>query len=156
LIYEWKLPGIFRIPAQVAGEEIEKCTDKYGLITPQGILSKAKDPSNPLHQCFEWDDKKAATKYRLNQASQMLRYIVREPENDQEEIRIRAFVNIVDQENRGYKTITAISEVEFDYVLRCALKELQDFRKKYNQLKELAFVFKAIDETLEESEKVAI
>ena len=44
-----------------------------GLITPAEIVDHATDPDSPLHSFFEWDDTAAAAKYRLAQASKLIR-----------------------------------------------------------------------------------
>ena len=44
-----------------------------GVYTPDGIVEAARDPANPLHPQFEWDDTVAGHRYRLNQARALIR-----------------------------------------------------------------------------------
>jgi len=54
--------------AQKVGEAIAEIAARHGgQLTEQGILEAAKDPSSPLHDYFEWDDKKAAAEWRKHQ-----------------------------------------------------------------------------------------
>jgi hypothetical protein len=39
------------------------------------VLADARDPESPLHDCFEWDDAKAAAAYRIDQARVLIRSI---------------------------------------------------------------------------------
>jgi hypothetical protein len=54
--------------AQKVGEALAEIASRHGgQLTEQAILGAAKDPSSPLHGYFEWDDKKAAAKWREQQ-----------------------------------------------------------------------------------------
>lgn len=44
-----------------------------GIITPDGAVEAARDPANPLHPQFEWDDVVAGHRYRLDQARALIR-----------------------------------------------------------------------------------
>lgn len=52
--------------------ELERLYKRDKVITPASVLDAARSKSSPLHEFFEWDDKKAADKYRLMQASEMI------------------------------------------------------------------------------------
>ena len=54
---------------------IRKLEASDGTITPQAVLSDAKDPASPLHEHFEWDDSKAAHAHRINQARELIRSV---------------------------------------------------------------------------------
>lgn len=41
---------------------------RAGRLTPDQVVADARKPTSPLHDEFEWDDSKAAQKYRLEQA----------------------------------------------------------------------------------------
>ena len=64
---QWKVNGIFKADAAKVYKEIG--TDN---VTPESVLEKAKDKKSELHKCFDWDDKSAANKYRLQQARQII------------------------------------------------------------------------------------
>lgn len=53
-------------------EEIERRDDT---LRPSAIVAEAQDPESPLHEYFEWDDRKAAADWRLNQARELIRKV---------------------------------------------------------------------------------
>jgi hypothetical protein len=151
MIYEWKIPNKYDISAQEAGAEIENCKNSEGFIMSETVVEKARPASNILHGCFEWDDKNAAERYRLQQAGELIRNIVVVKMLESEPITpVRAFVNIKGESERGYKSITAVvhNPSEYEYLLNCAKNELQAFTQKYATLAELNGVIAAIREVL--------
>jgi uncharacterized tellurite resistance protein B-like protein len=53
-------------------QELKKILQKEGNITSERLLQLASKKSHPLYQDFEWDDKVAGLKYRLEQASNII------------------------------------------------------------------------------------
>jgi hypothetical protein len=47
-----------------------------GLLFPESVVKKAADPSNALHEEFEWRDDVAAHQHRLHQARVLIRSVV--------------------------------------------------------------------------------
>lgn len=43
-----------------------------GSLTPQAVVDAARSPESPLHECFEWNDKKAAARFRIVQARRLI------------------------------------------------------------------------------------
>lgn len=117
--------------------------------TPAQILELARDSSTELHKCFEWNDSKAAEKYRLIQAACVARnlVIVRDDEpDDSAQIRLLH----VTTKGEGYKPITIIRENQDEYqrLLDNARSYLKAFQQKYHTLAELDVVMDAIDDFL--------
>lgn len=52
--------------------EIER---RDGLLTADAVVDDATDPSSPLHEAFDWDDRTAARAYRVQQARVMIQSI---------------------------------------------------------------------------------
>jgi hypothetical protein len=46
-----------------------------GRLAAEKVLDEAKSPRHPLHSEFEWNDKKAGHKYRLEQARELIRLV---------------------------------------------------------------------------------
>ena len=144
--YEWH--GFsYKVNAQVVGEEIERLEQKNGKVTPAEMVKEAKPKKSPLHNLFEWDDKKAADAYRLQTARQVLcaLYVVN-PDRPKE----RAFVNVELRAETRQGTFVNVNaamtdEITRDIVLQNAISELKAFKNKYKRLSELAKVFEAID-----------
>lgn len=119
MIYGWKETARIKADPQPIGEELERIQcENNGLLKPQTIVQVARDKKNPLHSCFEWDDKKAAESYREDQARYILRHItvqVQEPE-DEKPTEVRAYVNLVDsrEKEREHVYTDIISAVSND------------------------------------------
>lgn len=136
-------PCVFKADAQKVADEISS----IGLsVKPEEIVDKARDESTELHKCFEWDDTKAAEKYRVYQARQIVCHlIVKEVDDEQQKQEVRFFYKTDSQE--GYKPVSYImrNEDEYQKLLDRALSELKAFQKKYSTLKELDGLFDAIN-----------
>lgn len=138
------LPG--KASPQLIGERIEIIKTKNGgFVSAEMLVKEAKKKTSPLHGCFTWDDKKAGTLRRLDEARYLLRTITVEVETDDEPVITRAFVSVTD--DPIYTTIeSAMADVDMrESLLDQAKRELKSFKVKYAQLKELAVIFEAID-----------
>lgn len=134
---------MFKADAQKVADEISS----IGLsVKPEEIVEKARDESTELHKCFEWDDTKAAEKYRVYQARQIVCHlIVKEVNNEPQKQEVRFFYKTDSQE--GYKPTSYIirNKDEYHKLLDRALTELKAFQRKYSTLKELDGLFDAIN-----------
>ena len=142
MTYQWKVPGIMPVDAQTAGNELQRIYERDGVIEPETVVAESQTPSAPLHSCFEWDDEKAAHKYRITQAQNIIRAIVVVDEAKQPET--RAFVSV----QREYHPVSVVvrNPEKREILLQNALNELRWFERKYNSLQELSAVFSAIKE----------
>lgn len=125
------------IDAQMVADEIANIGEA---VTAEQIVDKAKDKNTELHKCFTWDDESAAEKYRIIEARQIVRHLVREElpdvKNDTPPLRIFYKTN----NGEGYKHIerTIIKrEDEYQALLARAMMELRAFKAKYSMLEEL-------------------
>ena len=75
MVYEWKIPK-YRLPAQKAGEELERIERKHGVVTPRNVLEESRPGKAILHDLFEWNDSRAAERFRLV-VSRIFRTLVR-------------------------------------------------------------------------------
>lgn len=57
---------------KVIRERLREIEQRTGMLTPDAVLKDAKSKESPLHQLFEWDDRKAAAKWRLEQARDLI------------------------------------------------------------------------------------
>ena len=149
--YQWKVDK-YPVPAQVAGEEIERIRANSGkeYIEAEDLLEASREDTAPLHSCFEWDDDRAAEKYRLWQARQIISNItvVTETVNTVPQP-VRAFVSIADYKDKGkfIQIQKALENNEYRaQILKNALAELQTFKHKYSVYSELSKIFEAIDD----------
>lgn len=156
MVFKWKY-NKFPVDAQTAGEYLRKLERENGGLHPAAIVEKSRRKDALLHDCFEWDDAKAAEGFREVQAREIIRFLVVVEVADGEKTENRAFVSVSrDEEETSYVSIQcAMNNNNYrNQVLERAMKELVAFKKKYSNLKELSDIFEAI-EAAEEYTKVA-
>ena len=133
--YSWKYP--MGGDAEKVGKELEEL-EMLGEVTPERILQYAeRHPKSELHKCFEWDDKEAGRKYRLELANRVLCSISIEIKEEPKK-RQRVYVN-VKSSNSGVKTFKNIKNVledddEYKQLLDKAKKDFVDCKDKYDTL----------------------
>lgn len=150
MIYKWKEGAHGPVPAQTAGEELERIRVRQnGRLEAADVVRESRDPTAPLHPAFEWDNEKAADAYREDQARYMIRSItVAMPSRKGEDAPVRAFVSVVRDTDRSYtSTAHALSDTELrQQVLDSAWRELEAWRQRHAELIELAEIFATIDQ----------
>lgn len=139
----WKSGCRISADAQKVADEIAAIGDSA---TPAQILDRARDEHSELHKCFDWDDAKAAEKWRLQQARHIVCNLVIKETSDTPKPEVRLFFK-TDSES-GYKPTVLIMQDKDEYqkLLARALAELSSFKAKYKTLAELDGVFTAIDQ----------
>lgn len=154
MVYQFR--SQFQMPKacdpQQVGEALEALRVKHGVLLAADVVKAARPKSSPMHEAFEWDDKAAADHYRLHQAGRLIRaVVVIRDESAEEEQPVRAFVSVTPahEDRPSYTSIGAAMEDPGlrAQVLEAAWRELQAWRKKYDDMKELAAIFAAIDAT---------
>lgn len=148
--YEWKTRHWSAgVKADVAGPALRKMMeDRKGKLQPQDVVNEARDDGHPLHPCFEWDDSVAAEAYRCEQAGGIIRNIIITPEDpDAEDVEVRAFVSIHEEDNRFYvPTEAALAKPETrEQVLKDALDQLLAWKKRYSDLQEFAALIPVVE-----------
>jgi hypothetical protein len=154
--YAWTMTdSLIPVPAQVAGERLEKIRqDNGGKLEPEMVVDDSRPQEAPLHKAFEWDDAKAGELYRVDQAKQIIRHVVIQnvtEEGTAPTKPVRAFVSVQRDGERSYTSMAhAMSDADLrKQVLERAMSELQNWRSRYKDLQELAQVYAAIDQTQE-------
>lgn len=148
MVYQWKERAVCNVDAQLAGEELERIRVLHnGRLAQEDVVKEAKAQDNPLHGAFEWNDKKAAHSWRLEQASYLIRNIVVQVNEDKDVAPIRAFVNVKRDDDQSYTSVHhAMSDAELRaQVVANAWKELEAWRKRHAELIEFARLFAVID-----------
>lgn len=149
--YTW---GAVKYPvaAETVGSVFEKIEARDGRITKESFLEESRPEDSVTHELFEWDDQVAAERYRLVQAGKIINNLEVHVTtvNNPEPVQTKAVVSVTPEpfEKAEYTSIeTAFAQRDTrDIVLKNALRELRSFERKYSGLKELADVFRAIDE----------
>ena len=82
--------------AQKYGKRLETiATKNKGKIKPITVVEDARSNSSPFHNYFVWDDTKAAEKYRLQQARELINHIVEVIVIEGKPSTQRSFFNVV-------------------------------------------------------------
>lgn len=141
--------------ANIYGQHILKILKKRSInsITAAEVLDDARDTQTPYHEHFDWDDSTAAEKHRLAQASRLLGSIVEVKIIKNEEVPVRVFVNIIDDEGtRAFvPTEYAMARPQMaNQVIAQALREVKTWSNKYKEYQELAKIRTAIGDIEEE------
>ena len=140
-----------RVDVQAAGKELTRIEKKHKGATAENVVTEATDKASPLHDAFEWNNRKAGNEYRLSQA----RYLVRSIEiipKERESAPVGAFTFLpVERDGAVFNVYTNTLDAMKDPIRRVQLlanakKELASFRKKYSGLTELAGIIAAIDD----------
>jgi hypothetical protein len=148
VVYGWKDSRSFKVPAQVVGEVLEQIEAARGEITPRAVVEEARPVKSPIHSFFEWDDSKAADKYRDEQARALVAcVVVRALDGAESKSAPRAFVSLSSDDGRSYLGIvSAMSDSEKRaQILSRARKEIEEWRDRYRALEEFSRLFKVID-----------
>ena len=141
MVYEWKTPVFSKVSAQTAGEHIEKLAEQHGEVTPKLLLEDSRPKKAVLHPLYEWDDTKAAEKYRLHQSKLIIGNLVivsvTSEDPQMPPVPVRAFVSVnYRNEKASYRpTLIALSEeATKEKVIANAMSELRSFEQKYTGL----------------------
>lgn len=151
--YKWKTPGRFKVPAQAAGEELERIARDSGSLTAANIVNESRPEKAVLHNVFTWNNDEAAEKWREQQARVMTDNLVtiKVVNSSNQRAPVRAFVKVQDE----YKPINVVikSDALTAELLRSAKAELRAFEIKYKTLTQLTGLFREIDKVLEVSDE---
>lgn len=133
--------------APVAGRELDRLRRKHGQLNARLVVDEAEDPKSPLHEFFEWNHKKAADQYRLEQGRHLIRHVVVFIDTPQYKGPTKAFVTFDDiaEEAGEYIPICTVmsDEAMCARMLKQAFREHRTWEQRYKQLEELMPVFKA-------------
>ena len=148
MVYQYKVPYA-RVSAQTAGEELARIEKEKGSLTPEMVVDESREDDAPLHPVFEWNDKKAAERYRIVQAGSLIRNVTVKIEEVPRMEPVRAFVNVAPVGKRKGVFVSIKSamtdEDGRETVVARAMAELERVKEKYKDLQELAGIFAEID-----------
>lgn len=124
-------------------EELERIAGKNGgLLTPDDVVASARQKNSILHGMFEWDEKKAAHAYRVDQARVLIRSVTVVITTEKTNVSTVAYVRDPDIEadEQGYvSTVSLIGDTE-----RCRAALVAEFSRAAAALRrarELAVAF---------------
>lgn len=149
--YSWSGPNR-AVSAEKVAEHLSKLKDQYGEVTGETFLESARDERSEMHKLFDWDDTKAAEKWRVHQARTIICSIrVTIEEREEEPLVVRAFVHDKAEEPTYVHIVDALTDAEKRaQVIADAKRDAEWFRRKYKDLKEAAKIIDQIDRFIEE------
>lgn len=125
-------------PDEIGGALTAIAAKHNGEIQPKHVVEAARDRRHPLHKHFEWDDKKAADAYRLDQARAIIRIVRTQIEPD--EPPVRAFYSVKDDNGQRYRAVeTVMSSASLQLaLLKAAERDLRAFQSRYQAIKDIS------------------
>jgi len=148
---------------QEIGQRLQYLKRRHEVLKPELVLEDAQKPSSPLHDCFEWNDTKAAHQHRLWQARMVINSIelVLEYRDDRPSKSYRLFRSMPSEatedgaSERYYLDLRDATEAEYEVLLSECARELKAVRDKYSELKEFGKVWQEFDRMMQ-AEKSAV
>jgi hypothetical protein len=141
--YNWKLKGLAKgVDPNEAVQELERIQKLFGYITPELLVTEASNPESILHPIFEWDNKKAAYNYRLQQARILLNNVRIDVIADGETQQIAVYE--VTTFGEGYKSIHTFTPNDVEYIKMATKSQLDHLTKKLKRYKEFEHTIKLI------------
>ncbi len=130
--------------------ELERIRKVRGELTAPIIVQEATNPKSPIHECFEWDDPKAAHAYRIKQANDLCRFILVEvPAGKQNEGAFALYYAVPSKNSPQHRYVTldeAAGDEEMEsYVVAQALARLRAWRAEYSRVQKLKEIARAIE-----------
>lgn len=128
-------------------EHIQAILDEHGKLTPELVVEVARDPNHPLHHRIEWDDSKAGPKWRLEQASLLIRKAKIVYRDDPTAPRdLRAFVSTRQPGERKseYRPVEEVvaDPVSREILLRQFERDWRAFKARWEHLAEFADIIR--------------
>ena len=155
MVYKYSWSGYERpVKAEKVAQHLADLERVNGVVTRLDFVDSARDANSEFHCLFEWDDTIAGEKYRLHQASTIIRAIRIDVEREEKKpLKISAYVMPERSEKKGgfINIKRAIDDRNSrDELLRKAKQEMKWFIDKYAGFEELAAVIDAMKEVLSE------
>lgn len=101
------------------------------LLMPEDVVDAARDPDNPLHSKFEWDDGIAAEKFRLNQARTLIVHFRVTIDDKQAPSRVFFSLSKDRAESGGYRTMPDILKSHKVDAKATAVAELEAWCRRH-------------------------
>ncbi len=126
----------FRAPkgltADDAAQELERIRNEK-MLTPANVVEESRAEDAPLHECFEWDDSKAANQHREAQARHLIRAIFVVHENQTAPI----YYNVeVGESGRRYEHIEVVMQTP-DLFHNALIRMKSDLAQAVRSVREL-------------------
>lgn len=136
---------------QKIGETLSRLgVENDGKLETEKVVAEAKSVGSPIHKHFEWSDKVAAHAHRLEQARSLIRSIMIFRDDRPEPV--IAWRSITDAGKTAYRSAGDIltSERLQLALLKSAVRDLEAWENRYNQLVDFCEMVRVAREKLHE------
>lgn len=137
-------------------KELKEIEEVYGDITAEHLIESSKNKKSVLHGYFEWDNEKAADRWRLQQASYLLRRIEVKVIKDGNPIMIRAYslTSAAEALNKNpvYRAVD-YDKPNIDFLETSSIGDLKRVRARLSPYDKFNTVVAFIDSAIEELTK---
>lgn len=121
-------------------DELEQVRADYGRLDPDIVITAAAPKNHPLHNRFEWDNRKAGHEYRRIQAHQLIQAVRISIMSGDGPRNLRAYVAVPqpDRNQPDYQPLEEVAEDPFvsKLILQQAEREWQTLKQRYGHLAE--------------------
>ena len=111
------------VDANTAGRELERIRRKYQQLAPRHVVVEAQPEQAPLHDAFEWDDTKAARRFREDTARNLIRSVMI-MRADQTREPVYVHVKREKRDDNGYEPLSLV--IQRPDLFAVAYEELRD------------------------------
>lgn len=127
-------------------------------VRPHDVVKDAESASSPYHKFFEWDDKKAGPKFRLQQARALLQHLkVIYTDEEGNEVSVRKYVRVrlstpAEHELRsGYTPRVKVLKTSYlrEQVVEMAKTMLESFKRRFRMFTEIEATYPHIDAAIQ-------
>ena len=119
-----------------------------GCVSAKAVLDFARPKNSPIHKYFDWDDTRAAEKYRLIQARKVITCVVVEVQGE----KVRKYQTSVYVDGYKSKQFVEVKRAMstpdiWEQILVQAMRDAKCFQNRYLKLKDLSLIHSAIRKT---------
>lgn len=130
---------------QEVGETLHKIKRTHGNLSPRLVIEAARPAGSALHRYFDWDNKKAAEKWRIVQARDLIASVVTVEVKNRKVLPVRSFISV----GKSYEPVFAVLSDE-----RLRQMALQDLQNSIAQLEEKIRTFRDLRDVLQALRRV--
>jgi hypothetical protein len=130
----------FRAPQGLSAEqvraELDRIREKWGILTNTIIVEESRQKDAVLHNCFIWNDKDAAAKFREGQAGALVRSVIFVYESEEAEQERHEYVLTYKDDQRQYMPVVDVRNDPdlLEYSLDRLRSQLRGLQKSVNEL----------------------
>ena len=115
-------------------DRFKQIRHEKGQLTARLVLEDARNEDSPIHRFFDWNDRTAAEKYRLEQASNLIRQVQIMVRIDHEDRPMREFLCVVKDGDSQYLPYQEVKQNRSfrEQVLERAKQDLEGWIERYD------------------------